>query len=518
MSYLRFLLSILLVSFGTTVLAQAIYEPPYIDLYQAVQEDSIFKDSKTFADSEPLKPIDKIYKKYQKASVKKGFNLEEFVKKYFKTSTVQESGFKSDRSVLIEDHIEKLWGVLTKENKNSEGTFIGLPHPYVVPGGRFKEMYYWDTYFTMVGLIKSGKMELAQKMLDNCSYLIDQHGFMPQANRTYYLSRSQPPVYSLMVRLIVDNDSTLKVEDFLHFMEKEYHFWMAGADSLTNMNSAAKRVVLMPHGEIMNRYWDEQTGPRPEAFKEDLIIESQIQGDSTMLYRNIRAASESGWDFSSRWLGYTKSWATMNTTEIIPIDLNCLLYHLEITLAEAYLHVGNGDKAEEMAVAADYRKNGILKYCWQPDEGFFMDYAFWDQYHTGVYSLAAVFPLFFEIATDDQVLRTVEKLENEFLMEGGLVTSLTEGSGQQWDSPNGWAPLQFIAIEGLRKYQYEGLADDIIYRWTSNVNRIYEETGKILEKYNVVDVNKPPVGGEYPAQDGFGWTNAIYINYMFIEE
>ncbi|MGB0525917.1 MAG: trehalase family glycosidase [Flammeovirgaceae bacterium] len=354
-------------------------------------------------------------------------------------------------------------------------------------------------------------------ILDNCSYLIDQYGFMPNANRTYYLTRSQPPVYSLMVRLVTELDSSLKVEDFLPFLEKEYRFWMDGSDSLTNMNSALKRVVLMPHGEIMNRYWDSKTAPRPEAFRQDLAIESKTEGDSTRLYRNIRAACESGWDFSSRWLGYTKSFATMQTTEIIPVDLNCLLYHLEIVLSEAYLHVGQGDKAEEMAVAADYRKNGILKYCWVPEEGFFMDYAFWDQYHTGVFSLAGVFPMFFEIATDDQVLRTVEKLENDFLKEGGLVTTLSE-TGEQWDSPNGWAPLQYVAVEGLRSYQYEGLADDVIFRWTNNVNRIYEETGKILEKYNVVDIKKPPVGGEYPLQDGFGWTNAVFLKLMFVEE
>lgn len=517
MTHLRLLLPVLLLLCATSAFAQAVFDPPYSNLYEAVQHDTVFEDSKTFADCEPLKPIDKIFKKFKKAKKKKSFDIKSFVKKYFKEPAVVDSSFKSDRSLPIEEHIEKLWGVLTKEQNQSNNSFIGLPNPYVVPGGRFQEMYYWDSYFTMLGLVESGRLDLAKNMLDNCSYLIDQYGFVPNGNRTYYLSRSQPPVYSMMVRLVVENDTSLKVEDYLPFLEREYAFWMNGAEELTNMNSATKRVVLMPHGEIMNRYWDEQATPRPEAYREDVYIESQTSGDSTMLYRNIRAACESGWDFSSRWLGYTNSFATLQTTDIIPIDLNCLLYHLEVTLAEAYLHLGNGDKGEELAIAADYRKNGILKYCWQEDEGFFMDYAFWDQYHTGVYSLAAVFPLFFEIATDNQVLLTVEKLENEFLKEGGLVTSLKE-SGEQWDSPNGWAPLQFIAVEGLRKYQYDGLADDVVYRWTNNVNRIYEETGKILEKYNVIDVKKKPVGREYPNQDGFGWTNAIYLKLMAVEE
>jgi len=517
MTYLRFLSSVFLILWAFSVRAQQVFEPPYDVLYKTAQMDSVFADSKTFADCEPLKPLEKILKKFQKASKKKGFDMKAFVEKYFQTPLTGDSGFKSNRSLPIEKHIEKLWGVLTKENKASTGSFIGLPEPYVVPGGRFQEMYYWDSYFTMLGLVATNKLDQAKAILDNCSYLIDRYGFVPNANRTYYLSRSQPPVYSLMVKLIVDNDTTLDVEDFLPFLEKEYKFWMEGAEQLTNINSADKRVVLMPHGEIMNRYWDSIGGPRPESYREDVFIESKTEGDSVRLFRNIRAACESGWDFSSRWLGYTKSFATLQTTEIIPVDLNCLLYHLEVTLSEAYLHIGNGDKAEEMAVAADYRKNGILKYCWVDDEGFFMDYAFWDQYHTGVHSLAGVFPLFFEIATDDQVLIMVEKLENEFLKEGGLVTSLTE-SGEQWDSPNGWAPLQYIAIEGLRSYQYDGLADDVVYRWTFNVNRIYEETGKILEKYNVVNIKEKPVGGEYPLQDGFGWTNAIYMKLITMEE
>lgn len=513
MTYLRFLLPVCLLLWGTHTQAQFVYEAPYDELFRAVQKDSLFEDSKVFVDAKPLKPLDKILSKYQKGNHKKKFNLKSFVEKYFELPQYRNMASNGNKPALIEDYITAQWNDIIATTKTSDGTIIGVPDPYVASSGAFQEMHYWNSYFNMLGLIAADKPQAAKQILDNCSYLIDKYGYMPASNRSYSLSRSSPPVYSLMVKLIVDLDSTLDVENFLPYLEKEYRFWMQGADELTNMNSADKRVVLMPHGEIMNRYWDSLATPRPEAYREDWQIEGTVEGDSTRLFRNIRAAQESGWGFNSRWLGYTKSFATLQTTEIIPVDLNCLLYHLEITLSEAYLHVGDGDQAEAMAVAADYRKNGILKYCWIDDEGFFMDYAFWDQYHTGIHSLAGVFPLFFGIATDDQVLLVIEKLENEFLKEGGLMTSLTE-SGEAWDSPNGWAPLQYIAVEGLKRYQYNGLADDIIYRWTNNVNQVYEKTGKILAKYNVVEVEKPPVEGRYRVKNGFAWTVAIYLKFL----
>jgi alpha,alpha-trehalase len=239
----------------------------------------------------------------------------------------------------------------------------------------------------------------------------------------------------------------------------------------------------------------------------------QSELDSTTLFKNLRAACESGWDFSSRWMNYDATMANIHTTEIVPVDLNCLLYQLERTLAKAYAGKGRKAEAKAMNDASENRGLAIRKYFWFAEEGFFMDYAFWDQYHTGVHSLATVFPLVVKLASEAQAFSVAERLENEFLKEGGLVTTLNE-SGQQWDFPNGWAPLQWLAVKGLRNYDLNALADDVAYRWIQTVDQTFQRHGKILEKYNVIDPSLHPAGGEYPTQDGFGWTNGVYMGFM----
>ncbi len=489
-------------------------------LFEEVQIANTFGDGKTFPDCIPKRALDKINADYLGSYLSEEFELKKFVEENFSLPKAYSSDYKSDVSKSAAQHIEALWNVLTRKPDEGGGSLIALPHPYIVPGGRFREIYYWDSYFTMLGLQVSGRVDMIQNMVDNFSFLINQIGYIPNGNRTYFIGRSQPPFFSLMVKLLRDEDEKLQKEGreeeegvlvkYLPQLEKEYQFWMKGADLLSAATSSQQRVVRMEDGFILNRYWDEYDTPRPEAYKEDVELSHQSKQKPEELFRHLRAAAESGWDFSSRWFNDVKSFGTIHTTEIIPVDLNCLLLHLEQTLSEAHQLSGNSKKSTEYLSLSNKRKSAIKKYCWSEEKGFFFDYDFVAQKQKEHYTLAAAFPLFFEIASPDQAISTAKILEEKFLKPGGMTTTL-EFSGQQWDAPNGWAPLQLITYKGLLNYGLDNLANQLKSNWTNANLKVYQETGKMTEKYDVCSDNAEASGGEYPNQDGFGWTNGVFL-------
>ncbi len=197
-------------------------------------------------------------------------------------------------------------------------------------------------------------------------------------------------------------------------------------------------------------------------------------------------------------------------TKIIPVDLNCLLYNLEQTMAEAYTLAGNSEKIELYESLYQKRKKAIEKYCWNPAKQFYFDFDFKNGVCTDSYTLAAVFPLFFKVATTEQAIRVAETLESQFLKPGGVTTTLVF-SGQQWDAPNGWAPLQWMSFKGLMNYGFTALANCIKDNWLNANLKVYEKTGKMTEKYDVCNEDAEAGGGEYPNQDGFGWTNGVFL-------
>jgi len=490
-------------------------------LFEEVQFQNILGDGKTFPDCIPKRSLEEINQDYLNQKDTAHFELKKFVLENFELPKVLAVEYKSDSTKSAAQHITALWDVLTRtpsysqqsrdtDGKSDEagGSLIPLPHPYIVPGGRFREIYYWDSYFTMLGLKVSGRTDLIQDMVDNFAHLIDTIGYIPNGNRTYYLGRSQPPFFSLMVKLLGGLKQNVLTQ-YLPQLEKEYVFWMQ-SENLSDKNNVAHRVVRLPDGSVLNRYWDENATPRPESFKEDVELTHHAIQKPESLYRNIRAAAESGWDFSSRWFKDENSFATIHTTELIPIYLNCLLCHLEIVLAEAYHNKGNHSEAKKYTQLSLARKEAIIKYCWNKEQGFFFDYDFAAQQQKQSLTLAAAFPLFFEVATHEQAKAVEKILHDKFLKPGGLTTTLLH-SGQQWDAPNGWAPLQWIAYRGLRNYGLEDLANQLKTNWI-NVNlKVYANTGKMTEKYDVWNKNGEASGGEYPNQDGFGWTNGVFL-------
>jgi alpha,alpha-trehalase len=228
-------------------------------------------------------------------------------------------------------------------------------------------------------------------------------------------------------------------------------------------------------------------------------------------YLHNRAACESGWDFSSRWFSDGKSKESNRAAEIVPIDLNCLIYFMENLLSLIYAEQ-NIQLSQTFKQLSNIRKKTIQTLFWSEENKFFMDFDPINNCRTSVLSLAGVYPLFFNIATKEQAQFVHQRLRDQFLQMGGLQTTL-QRTGQQWDSPIGWAPLQWIAYQGLKNYQFDQLANEIRSRWLNLNDQIFKKTGKMTEKYNVVDQTE---GGEgnYPLQDGFGWTNGVYLRLL----
>ncbi len=484
----------------------------YHELVVQVQMQQVFPESKTFINAIPKVPKDSIAKQYEAQKNKNDFNLKSFVLTYYKLPPAPSTTYTSDTSVTVSTHIRRLWSVLTRSDTSHIGSLIPLPYPYVVPGGMFNEIYYWDSYFTFLGLQTDKRFDLINDMVGNFAYLIDKYGFIPNGNRKYFLSRSQPPFFSFMVELLSDIKGDSVIVRYLPELQKEYAYWMKGSDQLCKTNRAINNTVLLENGQILNRYWDYDDSPRPEAFRTDSLDALSATQGYKSYYRNIRAACESGWDFSSRWFKDGRSLSTIETTIILPVDLNVLLWNLEDVIAKGALLSNDTVLSKKFRQKANNRAELIRKVFWDEKAGFFMDYNFKTQKHTQCFSLAGAYPLFVPLATPDQAKQVAQKLKNDFLCQYGLVTTLTE-TGQQWDYPNGWAPLQWISIKGLKNYNYNELAKEIAGRWINGNVEWYRKTGKLVEKYNVVSGIKGQ-GGQYPGQDGFGWTNGVLQKLM----
>ncbi|AWX46096.1 Alpha,alpha-trehalase [Flagellimonas maritima] len=483
-------------------------------IFKDVQLAAIFKDSKTFVDLVPKIDISELESKYLQEKEKHDFDLKIFVDQNFEDRSMKTLEFETDTTKTMYEHISLMWDKLTRgpDSVIAYSSRIALPNKYVVPGGRFQEIYYWDSYFTIEGLLADGRYDLAKDMVDNFAFLIDSIGFIPNGTRNYYKTRSQPPFFTLMVDALAKKD-TSQLKNYLPQLLKEYEFWMDGANIIENGESE-QHIVRIQEDVTLNRYWDKGNTPRPEAYKEDMHLANKLQSDSSkaMLYQDLRSAAASGWDFSSRWYTKNGDFGSTKTSNILPIDLNCLLHFMESTIAKAYKFNGNDGAAKEFKSKANNRKKAIEKYFWNEGTGFYHDYNFTLDEMTPELTLAGAFPLYFNLSSTEKAEQVKTVLMDKFLKDGGLVTTL-KNSGQQWDAPNGWAPLQWIAVNGLLNYGYEEEAKEVMERWLALNEKVYKNTGKMMEKYNVEDLTLLSGGGEYETQDGFGWTNGVALAF-----
>ncbi|WP_407212402.1 alpha,alpha-trehalase [Enterobacter roggenkampii] len=483
-------------------------------LFNDVQSAKLFPDQKTFADAVPKSDPLMILADYRMQHTQSSFDLRHFVEMNF-TLPAEGEKYVPPAGQSLREHIDDLWPVLTRTTdkaSNKWDSLLPLPKPYVVPGGRFREVYYWDSYFTMLGLAESDHWDKISDMVDNFAYEIDTFGHIPNGNRSYYLSRSQPPFFSLMVELLATHDSDA-LKKYRPQMEKEYAYWMDGVDAL-QPGQANKRVVKLDDGAVLNRYWDDRDTPRPESWLDDVnTAKSNPNRPATEIYRDLRSAAASGWDFSSRWMDDPQKLGTIRTTSIVPVDLNALMFKMEKLLALASQESGDAASASKYETLATARQKAIESHLWNDKEGWYADYDLKSKQVRNQLTAAALFPLYVKAAAQDRAEKVAAATSSRLLKPGGIATT-TVNSGQQWDAPNGWAPLQWVAAEGLQNYGQEKVSMDVTWRFLKNVQHTYDREKKLVEKYDVSTTGTGGGGGEYPLQDGFGWSNGVTLKML----
>lgn len=483
-------------------------------LFNDVQSAKLFPDQKTFADAVPKSDPLMILADYRMQHTHSSFDLRHFVEMNF-TLPAEGEKYVPPAGQSLREHIDDLWPVLTRTTdkaSNKWDSLLPLPKPYVVPGGRFREVYYWDSYFTMLGLAESDHWDKISDMVDNFAYEIDTFGHIPNGNRSYYLSRSQPPFFSLMVELLATHDSDA-LKKYRPQMEKEYAYWMDGVDAL-QPGQANKRVVKLDDGAVLNRYWDDRDTPRPESWLDDVnTAKSNPNRPATEIYRDLRSAAASGWDFSSRWMDDPQKLGTIRTTSIVPVDLNALMFKMEKLLARASQESGDAASASKYETLATARQKAIESHLWNDKEGWYADYDLKSKKVRNQLTAAALFPLYVKAAAQDRAEKVAAATSSRLLKPGGIATT-TVNSGQQWDAPNGWAPLQWVAAEGLQNYGQEKVSMDVTWRFLKNVQHTYDREKKLVEKYDVSTTGTGGGGGEYPLQDGFGWSNGVTLKML----
>jgi alpha,alpha-trehalase len=453
--------------------------------------------------------------------------------------------------------IEKL-GDLMPQELPAAG-LLYLPNPYVVPGGRFNEMYGWDSYFIILGLEADHHEAMAKGMVDNFLFQIEHYGAVLNANRTYYLTRSQPPFLTSMIRAVYENPASFPatpagraearswLEHAYTLAQKDYSTWIrpehkagttglaryfdfgAGpvpemADDSTYYSDVIRWLVAHPKavsgGEAGAQYLvkgSENPSDSEAARLKQTSCDVKISvvclhayADGYRLTKDFyvgdRAMRESGFDPSFRFGPFSGS-----THHYAPVCLNSLLYRYERDLEHIALLLGKGNEAARWGKRAQMRDAAIHRYLWKPEQGVFADYIFDKRKSSDYGYISSLYPLWAGVASREEAKKVVAKL-NLFERAGGLSMSNTN-SGMQWDEPFGWAPTNWISVAGLEAAGFRSDATRLAEKWNATVDQGFAHDETIREKYNVVSGNaNVQVSAGYKTNViGFGWTNAVYL-------
>jgi alpha,alpha-trehalase len=429
-----------------------------------------------------------------------------------------------------------------------------LPNPYVVPGGRFNEMYGWDSYFIIRGLVQAGKIELARGMVENFFFEIENYGAVLNANRTYYLSRSQPPFLTSMI---------LSVYEAQKGKGKEDRAWLKRAYGFAVRDHAMWIHEPMLAGNTgLSRYFDFGEGPAPESLKDEtdhykkvaeyflshpeigkIYLVERNPGEKDPLgpgnvyslqfcdmpktmerpqcevidevslsreyYKGDRSMRESGFDVSFRFNPYGA-----DTHHFAPVCLNSLLYKTETDLEQMARMLGKTAEADEWKKQAVARREAVQRYLWNAEKGEYFDYDFTKQKMSAYEYATTFYPLWAGMASKEQAAAVVKTL-GHFEKPGGVMMSPYD-TGMQWDSPFAWAPVQLVDIEGLRRYGFANDANRTSYEFLSTVTENFRKDGTIREKYNAINRSTDATvkGGYQINVVGFGWTNGVFLVFL----
>ncbi|PVH98105.1 glycoside hydrolase family 37 protein [Periconia macrospinosa] len=608
----------------------------YGDLLREIELARPFADSKTFVDLPTTRPLNEVLDAFSKLEkpIKNNTALHDFLSEYFGQAGSElqavptnqldtqpdflDAVNSSEVSAFVSQVID-IWPELTRRYVGAGNctdcvdSFIPINRTFVVAGGRFREPYYWDSFWIIEGLLrtKGSFTQIAENIIENFLDLVEEFGFVPNGARRYYLNRSQPPLLTQMVKIYVEyTQNYTLLERALPLLEKEYDFW--GKNRTVTLERAGRNYTL-------NNYEVSNTQPRPESYYEDYVTannqsyyneEGKIfnatvslnETERATLYSNLASGAESGWDYSSRWLANPNDAVSdtffplrsLNTINTIPVDLNSILYANEITLASFHQRTGNFSAAKSWADRAAARSAAMTALLWDEEHYSYFDYNLTSGakniYYTTdnttvrddltgaptgsqvIFNPAQFYPFWTgaapaSIKNDPSSIRRVytrvaELLENR----DGAIAASNLRTGQQWDEPNVWPPLEYIIIEGLRNVPVASSSssssstspsslsadpnnqttttttDDYIWTqslalslaqryldstyctWQATASKASNSTssssssssknatqGIMFEKYSDVSTDAAGGGGEYAVVEGFGWTNGVLI-------
>ncbi|VDO39789.1 unnamed protein product [Onchocerca flexuosa] len=396
-------------------------------------------------------------------------------------------------------------------------SLIHVPEEFIVPGGRFREFYYWDAYWIVKGLAVCGLHNAIKKMITNFVTVVDRYGFVPNGGRIYYLARSQPPLLIPMAYEYYELTNDLEfINQILPSLIKEYEFWENSR--AINVSDQKGDIYTLFH------YHTKSNVPRPESFLIDIVHASRLSAhERPQFYTDIASAAESGWDFSSRWFKDDRNIETIETTDIIPIDLNAFIcWNLDI-LQYLLRHTGNLKKSKTFREKREILRFAMLQIFYNNTEGAWFDYNLRSKSHNVNFYPSIAVPLFgecYQPLNQARPQKIVDFLNKSGVYDypGGVPTSLIKDSKQQWDFPNGWSPTNHMIIEGMRKSS-NPIVQEQAYRlakkWVLGNYKVFRETDHMWEKYDVIGtVPQPGIGGEYSVQDGFGWSNGVILDLL----
>ncbi|XP_030500131.2 probable trehalase isoform X1 [Cannabis sativa] len=527
---------------------------PLVTFLERVQETAL----QTFGKSnfDPKLYVDLSLKTDLKAAeaglnrvVETGSGLREYIEEYFEGAgedlvyceaedyVAEPEGFlakvKNEEVRKWALEIHSLWRNLSRKvsgevwRRPERHTLLPLPELVMVPGSRFREVYYWDSYWVIRGLLASKMYETAKAIVNNLIFLIEEHGYVLNGARAYYTNRSQPPLLSAMVCEIYKKTKDLELaQKSLPSLIKEYKFWNSGIHGV-------RIQVDETCDQTLSRYYAMWNKPRPESStidRENALMISNPYAKQ-QFYCEVASAAESGWDFSTRWMRDHTDFTTLATTSILPVDLNAFILGMELNIAFLAKVTGDDCISEQFTKASLMRKKAMEIVFWNDEMGQWFDYWLnknssheqdqetqtWNVENQNQKIFASNFiPLWIEsFHSDDFVVEKVMKSlqSSGLLCSCGIATSLTD-SGEQWDFPNGWAPIQHMIIEGLAKSRSKEarlMAENIAMRWIRTNYACYKKTKTMHEKYNVEICGDFGGGGEYNPQTGFGWSNGVVL-------
>lgn len=400
-----------------------------------------------------------------------------------------------------------------------------VPGAYVVPGGRFNELYGWDSYFIFLGLLRDQEEDLAFSLVNQLLYEIEHYGTILNANRTYYLNRSQPPLIARMVwQWFARSPDRTWLRRALPLLEQLYADWdtpphrdpKTGLSRYFSSNPRPAPEVLYSERDATGRthydrvrdYYRTHTVP---DYDLTLYYDRERDRLTDLFYQGDRAMRESGFDPTQRFGPFS-----VDIIHYVPVCLNALLYQMEVDLAQICEQVQDSGRQAHWQHQAEQRRDRINAYLWDEPSGLYLDYNLRQQRRRSYEFATTFYPLWAGLASDDQARRVVEHLP-QFEAPGGLRTS-TVVSGSQWDAPFGWAPLQLFAVEGLRRYGYVEDGDRLARKFIQLVTQDFHRCGSVLEKYDVEsctgDVSDAIHYGYDTNEIGFGWTNGVVLELL----